>query len=284
MAIWAGIAGGAAAYGQQQQAQQDDARWLERYNMMQASQQQQEQARQRYIAALRPPETNQLHTTDESGQPIVQQREWVAPSDDDITAGRSGSWRVAGTTPDINFERLKETQAQNDEKNKQAEERLRMQGEVNAARAEAAAARGSGGGGSGFSFKDYASAPPEQRALYDRYRRGESDPADEAAKVEREAKRKADMAAREQTVKDIREMSKPTEGKKATALYENQVMMGADPWATAKGASNSTAPAPMGQFAGKSAAAGGHGKVVRTGTKNGRRVVMYEDGTIADAQ
>jgi hypothetical protein len=56
--------------------------------------------------------------------------------------------------------------------------------------------------------------------------------------------------------------------------------MGADPFASVK--AGAASQAPMAQFSGGKPAAS-HGRVIRTGTKNGRRVVQYEDGTVADA-
>ena len=279
MAVWAGLAGGAAAYGQQQQQAQDDQRWQQRYAQTQAMQEQQERARARYIAAISPPKTDTMHTMDDKGQPVVQAREWIPPSDEDIAAGRAGSFKVTGSTPDIQFASLEERQRQNDAKNEQAQERLRMQGEVNAARMEAAAAKG-GAGGTGFSFKDYATADPEQRALYDRYRRGEVDPAVKEQQMEKSANQKADFAARAATRKDLAEMRNPTDADRANTLYENQVTMGADPFASVK--AGGASQAPMGQFSGGKPAS--HGKIVRTGQKNGRKVVQYEDGTIDYAQ
>lgn len=277
MAVWAGIAGGAQAYGEQQKQQQADARWQQRYEMMQANEQNQEQARQRYIAALNPPKTDSLHTTDEGGQPIVQAREWVPPSDADITAGKSGSFRVTGSTPDINFEKLDQKREADQQKLEMAQKRLDMQGQLNAARMEAAAAK-SGAGREGFSFADYAKAQPDQRALYDRYRRGEDDPAVKAKQVADEANRKADFEARKNARKDLENSpnANPTAGERSTALYENQVAMNVDPFATVKQGVGTSAPPqkPMGQFSGPGAAskAPPEGTIVRG--KDGRRYVV----------
>lgn len=280
MAVWAGLAGGAAAFGQQQQRVQDEQQWEARYAKMQATQEQQERARARYIAALSPPKTDAMHTTDEAGKPIVQNREWIPPSDEDIAAGRAGSFKVTGSTPDINFERLNETAAHNAAMEAEAQKRIDLTGQLNAARIEAANARGAAGG-NGFSFKDYATADPEQRALYDRYRRGEVDPSVKEQQMEKAANQKADFAARAATRKDLAEIRNPTDADRANTLYENQVTMGADPFASVKAGGGTNAP--MAQFSGGKPAAS-HGRVVRTGTKNGRRVVQYEDGTVDYAQ
>jgi hypothetical protein len=251
-AAWAALAGAANAYTKQRQDATDEQQWQDRYKIMQQSQEDAARARARYMAALEPPKVDSIHTTDESGKPVVQSRQWVAPSDEDIKAGKSGRFEVTGTTPDINFERLDETQRQNDAKNAQAQERLRMQGEVNAARMEAAAARG-GAGGTGFSFKDYASAPPEQRALYDRYRRGEDDPNAKMKQMEMEAKQKRDAEARKATLDELKGNPSASDAKRATTLYRNQVTMGADPFASVSGGAAATAPGrpePLGQFAG----------------------------------
>lgn len=281
MAIWAGIAGGAAAYGKQQDQLQEEQRWLERYKQTQNLQAQADRAKERYIAALSPPKTDSLHTTDEAGKPIVQNREWIAPSDADIAAGRGGSFKVTGSTPDINFERLNETAAHNAAMEAEAQKRLELTGQLNAARIDAANARGAAGG-NGFSFNDYATADPQKRALYDRYRRGEDDPSVKTSQMEKEEAEKRDFEARKNTKKDLENFTKdPTEAQRATALYNNQVLMKADPFASVKAGGGTNAP--MAQFSGGKPAAS-HGRVVRTGTKNGRRVVQYEDGTVDYAQ
>lgn len=281
---WAALAGAANAYTQQRQTQQDDARWEERYQIMQRSQQDAEKARARYLLALKPPETEKINTVNAAGKPVVQTRQWVAPSDEDIAAGKQGQFNTVAETPDINFDRLAETQRHNQESEEARQRQLDLTGQLNAARMEAAAARAGGGGGKGFSFQDYATATPEQRALYDRYRRGEVPPDERDAQREKEAGRKADFAARVQTRKDLAEMRNPTDQDKANTLYENQVTMGADPFASVKAGASTNAP--MGQFdtPTKAVAPAGHGRVVRTGTKNGRRVVQYEDGTVDYAQ
>lgn len=281
---WAALAGAANAYTQRDQQARDDERWNERYQIMQRAQADAEKARMRYMAALKPPETEKISTTNDAGKPVVQTRQWMPPSDEDIAAGKQGQFSTVAETPDINFDRLAETQRHNQESEEARQRQLDLTGQLNAARMEAAAAKGAGSRDKGFSFTDYATATPEQRALYDRYRRGEVTSEERDAQREKEAGRKADFAARVQTRKDLSEMRNPTDADKANALYENQVTMGADPFASVKGGASSNAPMSQFDVAAPAPAAKGHGRVVRTGTKNGRRVVQYEDGTIDYAQ
>lgn len=140
-ALASGIASGAGAVSKEYQDQQDEQRWLEKQKQIMAMQSQAAQSRERYLAALSPPKTDVVHTTDEQGNPIVQNRQWVAPSDEDIAAGKPGRFDVTSTGKDINFEKLDETQRNNDLRNQQAQDKITMAGQINEARMAAAQAR-----------------------------------------------------------------------------------------------------------------------------------------------
>lgn len=134
-ALASGIASGAGAVEQQQQQQNDDARWLERQQKMQAMEIDAAKAKERYLLGLKPPETRKLSVTDEKGSPAVQQQEWRVTGD-------SGAWQDVGDrTPDINFERLAETQRNNEDRSKLASERLDLTSRLGEERIAAAQAR-----------------------------------------------------------------------------------------------------------------------------------------------
>lgn len=127
-ALASGVAAGANEYARQEQEASDDERWLKRQQAMQKIEAENRQATERYLMGLKPPETRKLNITGSDGKPMIQQQEWRLNGD-------KGEWaNVGDATPDINFERLAETQKNNDERN-------RLSGERNAALADAAAAR-----------------------------------------------------------------------------------------------------------------------------------------------
>ena len=127
-ALASGVAAGANEYARQEQEASDDDRWLKRQQAMQKIEAENRQATERYLMGLKPPETRKLNVTGADGKPMVQQQEWKLTGD-------KGDWQNVGdATPDINFERLAETQKNNEERN-------RLSGERNAALADAAAAR-----------------------------------------------------------------------------------------------------------------------------------------------
>lgn len=127
-ALASGVAAGAGEYARQEQEASDDERWLKRQQAMQAIEAQNRQATERYLMGLKPPETRKLNVTGADGKPMIQQQEWKLTGD-------KGDWQNVGdATPDINFERLAETQKNNEERN-------RLTGDRNAALADAAAAR-----------------------------------------------------------------------------------------------------------------------------------------------
>lgn len=164
---WAALAGAANAYTQQRQTQQDDARWEERYQIMQRSQQDAEKARARYLLALKPPETEKINTVNAAGKPVVQTRQWVAPSDEDIAAGKQGQFNTVAETPDINFDRLDEQQRHNAESERLRAEATQARNDASAARLamerERLNAAKGGGGGSGKLIRQVM---PDGSAVY----------------------------------------------------------------------------------------------------------------------
>jgi hypothetical protein len=243
-ALASGVAAGAQGVAQDQQQQQSDAEWLKRAQAMEQINQQNAEAKERFLLSLGPPKTEKEDFTDDSGKVMTRAKEWVPPSTDGKTPGH---WNVTATTPSYNQERIDETLRNHDlisdakdatrTANQQASE-ARLEASYARIAAENARHEATGAGKAlPFSFQDYANAPPEQRALYDRFRRGEQDPGD-----------KADLAAREATLKETQANPDMTDTEKANSLYQNQTLMHADPWKSVGGGASTTAK-PMGQFA-----------------------------------
>jgi len=129
-ALASGVAAGAGEVSHQIDEQDQDARWLERQQKMQALETDSAKQKERYLLGLKPPETRKLNVQGADGKPMVQQQEWRLPEGSD-----KGEYvNVGDAEPDINFERLAETQKNNEERN-------RLTGDRNAALADAAAAR-----------------------------------------------------------------------------------------------------------------------------------------------
>lgn len=251
-ALMSGVAAGAGAVNQQYQQQQQDDEWLQRQKKLQAMELDNAKQKDEYLRSIEPPKTQTSHTM--QGQTVMDQgQQWVK----DPKTGQYGWQDFGSAVPNANQANLEEKTRHNQESeglreatataNAQArqaqlslgEERLNMAAE----RAKTAGTRDKG-----FDFTDYASASPEQRALYDRFRRGEEDP-----------NQKADLQARSATLKDLQDVAIPTSDSKpeaqhdyallkANTLYQNQTLLGADPFKSVKGSATTTAK-PMGQFA-----------------------------------
>lgn len=246
-----GIAAGAGEVQDQQKQADQDQQWLARQEQLMKMEATNQQARERYMLALKPPEKQEIKTTDDQGNHIVKTQRFQAPSDADIKAGTAGTWQDVGQTPDINFDKLTETQKHNQDMADASQKRIDLQSQLGEARIgiaqERLATQQAKGGGKTFSFEDYNNASPDQRALYDRYRRGEDDPS-----------QKADFTARVATQKELAGTD-ATPADKANALYENQTMLGAKPFASVQAGDTTTAK-PMGQFSGPQAKAQPNGK------------------------
>lgn len=262
MSVWAGIAGGANAYLQQRQQDQDEQRWQQRYEMTKKAEAEAERARARYMMALKPPETDTVHTTDAAGKPIVQNRQWVAPTDEEIAAGKPGRFDVTSTGPDINFERLDETQRHNAESERLRSEATQARNDASAARLAMERERLSAAKGGGGSGKLIRQVMPDGSAVYGTVKDGTFEPvSDESGQPLK-------------TTAWRPRQGKPGEGDSIGPPPGKVQPVFVDP-----------SSRPMGQFdsaPAKPAApkqAGGK-QVVRTGTKNGRRVLMYSDGSV----
>jgi hypothetical protein len=262
--IWAAIAGGANYIGQQQKDAQDEERWQQRYEFMRQQQMKDEKAKQRFLMSIRPPETRKVNTTDTAGKPIVRTEEWRLNGD-------KGAWANVGEAPDVNFERLQETTRHNQES-----EQLRS--DANQARTDAATARlglererlENAKGRSGGAGRLIRQVMPDGSAVYGTVQDGKFSPV-----TDEEGNPLNTTAWRPRQGKPGEgDAIGPPRGKVQPVFVdpsEQRPMSQFQPKAKPQ-AAPAPAPTPGGQ----------HGKVVRTGTKNGRRVVMYEDGTIEE--
>lgn len=96
-ALAGGVAAGAGAIQYQQQQDQENQRWLDREKQLMAMQAQSQLQKERYLLALEPPKVDKQVVTGDNGRPMVQNRQWVAPSDADIAAGTPGHFEVTST-------------------------------------------------------------------------------------------------------------------------------------------------------------------------------------------
>lgn len=248
-----GIAAGAGAVENQWQQGQQDDEWLKRQQMLQQMELQNAKQKEEYLRSIEPPKTQTAHTM--KGDTIMDQgQQWVK----DPQTGQYGWQNFGEAVPNANQANLDERERHNRESEGLRQATAEAQASARQAqlgiaeeRLNMAAERVKNAAGSrdkGYTFEDYANAPPEQRALYDRFRRGEEDP-----------NNKRDLEARAATLKDLQDVAAPGPDAKpdkqheydvlkANTLYQNQTMMGADPFASVKGGAGSTAK-PMGQFA-----------------------------------
>lgn len=286
-ALASGIASGAGAVEQQQQQQNDDARWLERQQKMQAMETDSRMKLERFMLGLKPSETRKLNVKDDKGQPAIQQQEFVVPE-----GANKGAWQNVGDqTPDINFERLAETQKNNEERNKLVGERNQTMADLGAARIDAARERlaaenerrKSTGDSDKGDWEVREQASPSGAVSYIRVnkRTGDVQPLTMngtpvtsfrgGEKLAEEAQKQAKVDAVKGTLSQF--ASAIGLGKVADAL----------PTMSAGSAPRPSTPAATPAPAGAQPGASPHGKVVRTGTKNGQRVAQYEDGYIGPA-
>lgn len=241
-ALAGGVAAGAGAVENQWQQGQDDQRWLQRQQQLQQMDLQNAKAKEEFLLSIKPPETTTTHTM--KGDTIMDQgQQWVK----DPQTGQYGWQNFGEAVPNANQASLDERERHNKESEAMRQSIAEAQAQARQAQLGIATerlnmaaerAKTAGGRDKGFGFEDYANATPEQRALYDRFRRGENDPQDQR-----------DLKAREATLKDLAG-TEASDTEKANTLYQNQTMMGANPFASVKGGAASTAK-PMQQFAPK---------------------------------
>lgn len=240
-ALAGGIAAGAGAVENQWQQGQQDDEWLRRQQQLQQMELQTAKQKEEYLRSIEPPKTQTAHTM--KGDTIMDQgQQWVK----DPQTGQYGWQNFGEAVPNANQANLEERIRNNDMVNAAKDAAREAKAQTDQARLalgeerlNMAAERAKNAAGSrdkGFSFEDYANAPPEQRALYDRFRRGEEDP-----------NNKRDLEARAATLKQLDDGQEHSDADRANALYQNQVAMGADPFASVKGGAGSTAK-PMQQF------------------------------------
>lgn len=310
-ALASGVAAGANAIGSQYMQQQNDARWLEKQKQLLAMQEQQKREQERYLMALNPAKTDKISVTGEDGRPMVQNREWIPPSDEDIAAGRKGQWNVTSTAPDVSFERLEETIRNNRERNDLMADRLRAQGDATTARLDLARERldiareraTSGGGGQG---KLIRRVDDNGMAVYGTVMDGKFTPVmdeDGNPVTSRAWRERGNFSATGTRQLPTGQVIKRGEADEIGPSYPKSPFgerPELDPAEVASGPGAMGSPIvvdpssdrPMAQFeapkpkpAAKPAAKPGnktspHGRIVRTGTKDGKRVAQYEDGTV----
>lgn len=141
MSIWAAVAGGAGYLEKEHQDQQDEEKWSQRYRMMQKSQNDNAQSLALFQNSLRPEPDQKFDAIGDDGKTHTLTQRWTSPT----KSGEKGSWTTVGDVPSINFAKLDEVQRNNDLKNQNAQEKLSMQGEINAAKMETAASRAARG-------------------------------------------------------------------------------------------------------------------------------------------
>lgn len=212
-----GLGHGLIDVGQEQQRQQDRAE-------TEAMNEKAWEGRQKWLKANGPPKTRTetIEDTANPGSNKMLNEHWEPASE-----GEPAQWLIDSKANDPNTMRINAKADSDAAKMDLANQKLVATGDINAqrmdlAREKLAAQQERGSSNGNISFQDYQNASPEQQALYDRYRRGGKDP-----------EVTADQKAREQTLKDTTPLDKP--GDRAKVLYENQVMMGADPFKSVKG-------------------------------------------------
>ena len=272
-ALMSGVGAGLTAYGGQamkeQSAEADEARWIKRNEMLEAQRAEAEKQKQRYLLGLKPPESRTVKTTDANGKPIQRTEEWVP----DVEKG-TGSFRTIGEQPDINFERLEETQRHNTESEqlRSAADQARMDAQTARLGLERERLERAKGGSA-------EAAQPKPYTFGDKIRYGTFNaqgvfvPAkDEQGNDISGDKYRPSVFAEKRAAK--------AEGVKGT-LKQVASALGLDAMADAVGGYAPSTPAPAASGAPAAKSAANHGAIVRTGKDaQGRRVVKYADGTI----
>jgi hypothetical protein len=294
-ALASGIASGAGAVATNIEDDKKQQEWITRFQQMQAMEAKTANQKALFMDSLKPPETRKTNMTDDSGKPIVRTEEWVhGPS------GENAHWNKVGETPDINFEKLNETERRNADLNQNAQDRIAMMqslGEAkNAtalARIEAANARGESDKGKYeragvMQFIPVPDKPGETMPVISDGRGGFKPYLDENGKPQ--SGRKAALSATEIKAKNAAdEEAKAALQEKSDAMQPPGALMRT--WNNMTGNSAANTPQadagppqsqpPLSQFS-PPAKASAHGAVVRTGTDSqGRKVAQYADGTIA---
>lgn len=317
LALSRGVQSGANAFANQASAESEDERWIKRQKEIQAANREEAAERERFLLRMRPPESRKVNVTGADGKPAIRQEEWIPPTD-----GGEGTWRPVGNeTPDINFERLEETGRHNKESEEAAVERLRLQGEANAAKAEAAATRAAGKkGGTETQPKPYTFTDDHGKPMvrYGSFVDGKFQPAlDENGQPIQGDKFKPTVFAEKQEAAEKPPIGqrddigpsfpndpfndkarKPVDERgaieRATGDTSDVAPYFVDPSkrsdaAKVRGTLSQLADGfgmqrPSGPTVRPAGTVGAHGRVVRTGTdKDGRRVAKYEDGFIGPA-
>lgn len=240
-ALAAGVASGAGAVENQWQNDQNDQRWMQRQQQLQAMELENAKQKEEYLRSIEPPKTQTAHSM--KGDTIMDQgQQWVK----DPQTGQYGWQDFGEAVPNANQANLEEKTRHNQESealreatataNAQARQSQLALGEERLNMAAERAKNAAGSRDKGFGFNDYLNATPDVQAKYDRFRRGEEDP-----------NNKRDLEARAATLKQLDDGQEHSDADRANALYQNQVAMGADPFASVKATTVTTAK-PMGQF------------------------------------
>lgn len=128
--------------GQIQQQQEEQIR-QRRLQESAAMEQRAWEARERWKQENSPPPAQKVTMRDpnDPSKVIDANQEWQPPSDPNLGPPTQAGWKTVSSAPSASFERLEETQRNNEARNQLAADRLKMQGEYNEARMDAARAR-----------------------------------------------------------------------------------------------------------------------------------------------
>ena len=282
-ALASGVESGAKAEQGVLLQQDEDARWLEKEKQLRAMEDSTARQRARFLEGLKPPETRKVSVAGADGKPAIQQQEWVMPAEGED----AGHFRDVGDqTPDINFERLEETQRHNTETEGLRRDADQARAESAIARLDLARERLDSANGrrttaetqpKPYTFTDKNGQPIIR---YGTFQDGKFQPAlDETGAPIQGDKFRPSVFAEKQTANA--NAMKGTMRQFADALGLGAAMdtfgdprptMNAKPAAAPAAASSAPAGATI------------NGKrVVKTGSKGGRRVAQLEDGSVVDA-
>jgi hypothetical protein len=285
-ALASGVAGGAQAELGVLQKNDDEQRWLEKEKQLQAAEDEQFRNRQLYMRGLEPPKAQTVHKAGDGGKIMDQQQNWVI----DPTTNQ-GAWQDVGdAVPNVNQERLDETSRHNVESEGLRASASAAQAEANAARIDVArerlAAEDARHHGGEVQPKPYTFTVNGKPVI--RYGTFDQTGTFVPAKDEHGAAIQGDKF-RPSVFQEKRDAE--AQGVKGTlSNLANAMGLGAigDTLAGYGPSSDTETPAPRSAAAAPAVApsapsGGSHGRVVKTGTKNGQRVAMYEDGYVGPA-
>lgn len=251
-ALAEGLLGGIAGYAKGQYAQNEEDKKAQRDADTAAAKAKADMAIHRMELGLAKPEISNIHATDDQGNPVERS---ISQTFDPTANNGDGGWKqnTLGEAPVPKKPPVtREIQQGNQSTTQQFNEGTGKWDVIGSG--PKWDPRAPGGGADGLSakqkeFQTYSNLSPEQRSMYDRMN-GRADP-------ELEDKKNANLA-RAATIKELRDkemMGTPvTDADRANVLYDNQSIMGVDPFKSVRAATTGTAnvaPAAPAQQGGK---------------------------------